>query len=80
MDEMILNINSFINEHEFFWLTDLKAHLGLKPESGKDCVGENFKMIRAVNYNIQKLLADGTLQCCEKKGTRRQYFRTKLIY
>lgn len=68
-DHIYVTITRFINEHEMFWLYDLKLQLGY---SGHD---ERGPVVSALHLSIKRLRDKGAIQCCKNEKSKKQYIR-----
>lgn len=64
---------NWINNHEIFWLSELKEHLGLMK------TGENSLLENAITASIRSLYKNGAIANCEQKGSERRYFRLRIV-
>lgn len=63
----------YINEHEIFWLADLKGDIGIESND------ETHPLISPVRWGLSQLKKKMKVQCCKVEGGRRQYIRIEKI-
>ncbi len=67
--ETYKKVCEYINAHDVFWLNVLRQDLGYSSETKDSCVGTVIGKLKDLGY----------IQCCDIKGTTRQYILIKPI-
>ena len=72
--EQIIKMIDWINQQDLFWLKKFKLVFGVTDKSHTTKKSSNFHYASDL---INELKKDGYIQCCENKGSEKQYMVIK---